>query len=242
MFETARFIANASMEAQGLSCGGEDGTQVYIKDCQDPPLPTEVQQDLLDTNDFPVNPLTALRSQRELDAFASMVVASLPFPPLPVMVLQGEDGADGLASSFDLLQTAVVNWQLGLRPEGKEAEELARSKQATLERLQADMAALYVEADWKNATDDWAPVQRAYEIFCAAFRSYLLDHYAVSSRDLRFYPLAAVAPDSVLVQQGSSHWNAGRMLSASCDAKRCAHFSGYTELLRAYALDLATLS
>ena len=183
----------------------------------------------------------APRSHHELRAIASMVVASLPFPPLPVMVLQGEDSADGLASSFDLLQTAVMNAQLGLRPGGKEAEELARGKAAVLAELQRDMAALYVEADWRNATDDWAPVQRAYEIFCAAFRSYLLDHYAVSTRDLRFYPLAAVAPDSVLVQQGNSHWNAGRMLSSSMNAKRCAHFSGYPELLRAFALDLATL-
>ena len=127
------------------------------------------------------------------------------------------------------------------RPAGQDAEALARSKQATLERLQADMAALYVEADWKNATDDWGAVQRAYEIYCAAFRTYLLDHYVISSRDLRFYPLAAVDPDSLLVKQGSSHWNAGRMLSASCDACGGAHFSGYPEMLRAYALDLATL-
>jgi hypothetical protein len=191
----------------------------------------------MDMKVFPVNPLTALRSQHELDAFASMVVASLPFPPLPVMVLQGEDGADGLASSFDLLQTAVVNWQLGLRPEGKEAEELARSKQATLEELQRDMAALYASSFGVDF-----PVLQAYEIYCGAFRKYLLKHYATSSHDLRFCPLDAVAPDSVLVQQGTSHWNAGRMLSASCDVKRCAHFSGYTELVHAYALDLATLS
>jgi hypothetical protein len=56
----------------------------------------------------------APRSQHEARALASMVVASLPFPPLPVVVLQGEDGADGLASSFDLLQTAVLNTHLGL--------------------------------------------------------------------------------------------------------------------------------
>jgi hypothetical protein len=183
----------------------------------------------------------APRSQHELHALASMVFASLPFPPLPVMVLQGEDGADGLASSFDLLQTAVLNSQLGRRPAGRDAEALARSKQATIDRLQSDMAALYVEADWKNTTDDWAPVQRAYEIYCAAFRTYLLDHYVISSRDMRFFPLAAVDPDSLLVKQGSSHWNAGRMLSASCDASGGAHFDSYSALLRAYALDLATL-
>ncbi len=89
----------------------------------------------------------APRSQHEARSLASMVVASLPFPPLPVVVLQGEDGADGLASSFDLLQTAVLNAHLGLRPAGLEAEALARSKQAALARLQQDMAAIYVETD-----------------------------------------------------------------------------------------------
>ena len=157
----------------------------------------------------------APRSQHEARALASMVVASLPFPPLPVVVLQGEDGSDGLASSFDLLQTAVLNAHLGLRPAGQDAEALARSKQAALARLQQDMAALYVETDWKslpkNSAADCVSVQRAYDLYCAAFRSYLLDHYAISSRDLRFFPLAAVDPDSLLVRQGASHWNASRL-------------------------------
>jgi len=176
----------------------------------------------------------APRSQHELRALASMVVASLPFPPLPVMVLQGEDGADGIASSFDLLHTAVMNAQLV--PVDRDAAELARSKAAVLAELQRDMAALL---DSKFCAD--FPDGKAYEIFCGAFREYLLKHYATSTRDLRFYPLGAVAPDSVLVQQGSSHWNASRMLSAECDACGGAHFSGYPEMLRAYALDLATL-
>ncbi len=47
-----------------------------------------------------------------------MVVASLPFPPLPVLVLQGEDGEYGMASSFDLLQQAIVVQQLGCVPPG----------------------------------------------------------------------------------------------------------------------------
>ncbi len=153
---------------------------------------------------------------------------------------QGEDADDGMASSFDLLHTAVLNAQL-LRPQGQDAAgqaEIARSKAAVLEKLQRDMAALALNVKTFGVDfPDW----QAYEIYCAAFRTYLLDHYAISSRDLRFYPLGAVAPDSVLVRQGSSHWNAGRMLSASCDACGGAHFSGYPEMLRAYALDLATL-
>jgi hypothetical protein len=194
-----------------------------------------------------------LRSQHELHAVASMVVASLPFPPLPVMVLQGEEGADGMASSFDLLQTAVVNWQLGVRPEGADAEALARSKQARLERLQRDMAAHHAAAGGATCNEAW--LQGAYAIYCAAFRDYLLDHYAGCSRDLRFHPADAVAADSVLVQQGTSQWQAGRLLAGDSrlptgidDAapwlrKGCsgARFSSYKQMLRAYALDLATL-
>ena len=182
------------------------------------------------------------RSQYELRALASIVVASLPFPPLPVMVLQGEDNTDGIASSFDLLQTAVMNWRLGLTPKADE-EKIARRKKATLELLQRDMAALYIKTDWKNLTDDWSAVNRAYEIYCATFRTYLLDHYGACTRDLRFYPLAAVAPDSLIVKQSSSHWKASRLSNnVKCDACGNDQFGSYSDMIRAYALDLATLS
>ena len=190
----------------------------------------------------------APRSEHELRALASMVVASLPFPPLPVMVLWGEDAADGLASSFDLLQTAVMNahmtrGKLGFSLAGKSEQEIARSKQATLEKLQQDLAALYAQT--ADATDaairENVFLDGAYHLYCAAFRDYLLEHYPASTRDLRFYPLAAVAPDSQLMSQGSSHWNASR-LSFVCDTCGGDHFGSYKQLIRAYALDLATLA
>jgi hypothetical protein len=174
------------------------------------------------------------RSQHEVRALASMVLASLPFPPLPVMVLQGEDNADGLASSYDLLQTAVMNSTLGMQVQGKDAQAIARSKQATLERLQQNMAALHTSSFGADF-----PVWQAYEIYCDSFREYLLEHYATSSRDLRFYPMDTVAAGSLLVSQGSSHWNAGRIMAG--ESERGKHFSSYIELISAYALDLATL-
>jgi hypothetical protein len=45
--------------------------------------------------------LARLVSIREMDALASMVITALPFPPLPLMVLQGTDGEGATASSFD---------------------------------------------------------------------------------------------------------------------------------------------
>jgi hypothetical protein len=164
------------------------------------------------------------------------------------VVLWGEDAADGLASSFDLLQTAVMNahmtWgKLGFSLAGKSEQEIARSKQATLEKLQQDLAALYAQT--AEATDaaihENVFLDGAYHLYCAAFRDYLLEHYPASTRDLRFYQLAAVAPDSQLMSQGSSHWNASR-LSFFCDTCGGDHFGSYKQLIRAYTLDLATLA
>jgi hypothetical protein len=154
-----------------------------------------------------------LRSQHELAALASMVVASLPFPPLPVVALQGTDGEDGVASSFDLLQTAVMNEQLMNRA-GRAAADIAQSKAAMLARLQQDMAALHARADKaRNAFLELHWLQQAYALYCSAFREYLLRHYPTATQDLRFYPLEAVAADSVLIQQGCSHWKAACQLA-----------------------------
>ena len=174
------------------------------------------------------------RSQHEVRALASMVLASLPFPPLPVMVLQGEDCEDGMASGYDLLQTAVINNTLGMQVSGKDVQEIARSKQATLHRLCENMVALHASSFGAEF-----PVWQAYEIFCDAFREYLVEHYPTSSRDLRFYPMDTVGVDSLLLQQGASHWSASRMLAG--ESQSHVHFGSYIDLIRAYALDLATL-
>jgi hypothetical protein len=188
-----------------------------------------------------------MTSQHEAHALTGLVVASLPFPPLPVMVLQGEENVDSMASSFDLLHTAIMNWQHGLRPFGRDVQAIARSKQETLQRLLFDMAALYQECKHSKesaVSEDDAFVEKAYEIYCCSFRSYLLDHYATSTSDLRFYPLASVSQDSLLLRQGTSHWNAGKLLSNSSEGDLCEadSFASYSEMLRTYALDLGRLA
>jgi hypothetical protein len=76
---------------------------------------------------------------------------------------------------------------------------LARSKQAMLEELQKKMAAMYASSFIADV-----PVFQAYEIYCNAFREYLLKHYATSTHDLRVYQLDDVAPDSLLMRQAVS--------------------------------------
>ncbi len=183
-----------------------------------------------------------LGSQLEAHAFASLVVASLPFPPLPVVVLQGEAGAYGLASSYDLLQQAIAVQQTGCAPAG----DLPECKRQILERLRLDMTAHYeqgVLCQGGSSICSFEWVAGAYDIYCSAFRNYLLKNYAVCTQDLRFHALDTVSADSLLLRQGTSQWKAGRELSGeqSCDASSSAAFTSYVQMLRSYAVDLATL-
>ena len=153
---------------------------------------------------------------------------SLGFPPLPVMVVLGEHYTGKMLSSFDLLQMIEVDTQ------GAE-EEPAPDKAASIQRMQQNIAALYQECGGKTAPDDWTHVQLAYESYCAGFRAYVRDHYPACTYEFCFYPLAAVAPDSLIVRQGLS-----RCLSSS--ATGGDGFASYSSMLRAYALEHAALT
>lgn len=142
-----------------------------------------------------------LGSQQEANTFASLVVASLPFPPLPVLVLQGEDGEYGMTSSFDLLQQAIAVQQTGCVPAG----DLVQNKKDALETLRRDIMMHYergvacttVGSNRASlCSDEW--VQGAYDIYCAAFRRYLLLNYATCSHDLRFHTLDSVLQTACL--------------------------------------------
>ena len=208
---------------------------------------------------------TLLQSRHEGCAFASMVIGSLPFPPLPVLVLRGEDGEYGTASSFDLLQQAILVQQTGCRPPG----DLVKNKREILDRLTRDMTTHYeralsgeVSGEGKASICSNLWVETAYNIYCNSFRNYILTNYATCTQDLRFHEIHAVDADSILVQQGSSHWKAGRLLSEprspspqSADLlisaesllfresppSAAAAFTSYKQMLRSYAVDLATL-
>jgi len=178
----------------------------------------------------------ALMAPDEHGAFARMLVASLPLPPLPVLVLDGFpqlERAGDLASSFDLLRHAVVAWQTA-QPARGSAPALVRAKGAVLARLRAEMRA-HCAGD--AASPAW--VERAYEIFCDAFRAHVRLYAPV---DVRFFPAAAVAPDSALVREGSLHWQGGwggaRDRTLVCEDCAGRHFGSYPSMVRAYALAL----
>lgn len=191
----------------------------------------------------------ALASQNEFHAFASMVLAGLPFPPLPVMVRQGADGEYAIASSFDLLQQAIVAQQVALQggtnatSTAKSATEVVEAKTAMLMRLQRDMAAHVQNA--RETTSD-AFLERAYDIYCCAFRAYLLDNYPVCTRDLRFYPLQDVPKTHTLMDHARSHLKGSFIMSAAGYADAVSPFDGpvppsYADVICFYAQDLGSL-
>lgn len=184
----------------------------------------------------------AIVTPDEHSAFAQMLVASLPLPPLPVMVLDGfpqlERQGD-LASSFDFLRHAVVAHQF-TQPAFGSAPALVRAKCEVVDRLREDMRAHCAQAAGNTANHAW--VQGAYEILCDAFKTYILSY--TTTPQVRFFPTAAVPPDSVLVQQGSLHWQGSwggaRDRALVCEDCSGAHFSSYENMVRVYALHLGS--
>ena len=172
-------------------------------------------------------------TQRGLDALASMVIATLPFPPLPLMVSQGTDAESATASSFDLLKQAIILQKLigTHRP----AEQIAEGKRSQLRALQQEMLQ-HCSSEKSVDSDDW--LDAAYLIYCKHFRSYFVENYATCSRDLRFEPMASVAASHVIMQQAASHVTASLIMAG--EESRNLSFARYSDVVRHYAEDLGT--
>lgn len=205
--------------------------------------PSTQHADLDEADPLPVDPgncaLQHLVSIREFDALASMVITALPFPPLPLMVLQGTDGEGATASSFDLLKQAIVLQKL--RPAQRAPEQIARDKAA---RLLALHAAMQRHCNAAADRDSEAWVEGAYLIFGEHFRLFFVENYPTCSRDLRFEPMANVSSTHVVMQQAASHVRAGMIMAApSAGADLIGvEFARYEDVIKHYAIDLGTLS
>ena len=186
-----------------------------------------------------------LCTQHGLHAFASMVIANLPFPPLPIMVRNGE-GDEAIGSSFDLFNQAIIGMHLAHAHAFLTNDELVENKTRALARLHANMSCHYstflVHSEQLPARDpDEAWVKQAYTIYCDAFRDYLVKHYAVTSNDLRFVPMDAVSNDHVLLQHANSHVKGSFMLAIGADEEDAPLFTTFMQVIKYYAVDLATL-
>ena len=137
-------------------------------------------------------------SQHLLQAHVSMILVSLPLPPLPVLVVRGEDLTTSVCSSHDL-HAAMIATHLHMTSTGAAGDEAAQkhnidAKQEVLHKMMGALnkawtktRALPVDIE----EQDKALVTEAYVHFANGFRDYC-SHYAHTCRDMRVMPMSHV--------------------------------------------------
>jgi uncharacterized protein YjfI (DUF2170 family) len=137
-------------------------------------------------------------SQQLLSAHVSMILVSLPLPPLPVLVVRGEDFTTSFCSSHDL-HAAMIATHLHMTSTGTAGDEAAQKHniEAKQEVLHQMMGALNKAWNRTRALpvdvkeQDKELVTEAYVLFANGFRDYCA-HYAHTCRDMRVMPLSHV--------------------------------------------------
>ena len=175
-----------------------------------------------------------MRSEHTRDnvnASVACILVNLPFPPMPMLVLN-EDGEDTTASSHDMLASAIGNMVvLQTIPEVANSPLYKNSnhdKLTVLTGLYEANATLLARSDSITAP---ALQQDIYEMFQHAFRRFMQCY--PGSRDLRFAALESVDVGSTVQKQAISHLQAQATLTG--EQLRVDHDVGYSTLLETYA-------
>ena len=175
-------------------------------------------------------------SQNELHAFSSMIIANMPYPPLPVVVLNDETQSESMASSHDIWQRAIIADYINQTT--KEHDKTLELKKNILNELMYAMQTFVVNLtldERHNKKMHETNIAKVYEIFCASFRNYFLQFYSNTSQDLRFYSMHHVAATDKVVAQAQSHLKASFLLHSETD--KCLS-NNYKDIISMYAFEL----
>jgi uncharacterized protein YjfI (DUF2170 family) len=137
-------------------------------------------------------------SQQLLSAHVSMILVSLPLPPIPVLVIRGEDYTTSFCSSHDL-HGAMIATHLHMTATGTAGDEAVQKHniEAKQQVLHTMMAALNTAWTKTRAMpvdleeQDKQLLIEAYVLFANGFRDYC-SHYAHTCRDMRVMPMSHV--------------------------------------------------
>lgn len=195
-----------------------------------------------------------IQSQYEAYAFASMIMASLPFPPLPLVVNYGEDMEDGMASSFDLTQQAIMADQANVYTTKDNDVKIMQKKIQILKNLHSNMKEHFQNAVCTardnhqsiaqcTNTDDW--IEKAYNIYTTNLRKYLLECYPNCTSDMRFFPIRDVPADHVVMGHAKSHVQSMLLQENNFENLNadsiCSNLNTYSDVIHYYACDLGSL-
>jgi len=137
-------------------------------------------------------------SQQLLQAHVSMILVSLPLPPLPVLVVRGEDLTTSVCSSHDL-HAAMISTHLHMTSTGTAGD--AQTQQHNIDAKQEVLHSMMTKLNkaWTRTRampvdieeQDKALVTEAYVLFANGFRDYC-SHYVHTCRDMRVMPISHV--------------------------------------------------
>lgn len=171
---------------------------------------TDLQTSLLHPYAAPKEPadmLHSLHSQQQLDAFSSMVLVALPFPPMPVCCLKGDDNEDAVMSSHDLIARCMASAAL-LPWTAAEQQENIDLKSRILDKLLHRMQ----QCDELNIT--------AYKAFGECTRDFISVYFPKHARqnvDVRILPATHVVTGDVHCTQARKHLLAHVQALHACD-------------------------
>ena len=137
-------------------------------------------------------------SQKLLQAHVSMILVSLPLPPLPVLVVRGEDLTTSVCSSHDL-HAAMISTHLHMTSTGTAGDEQMQkhnidAKQEVLHDMMTKLNKAWTRTRAMPVDieeQDKQLVTEAYVHFANGFRDYC-SHYAHKCRDMRVMPMSHV--------------------------------------------------
>jgi hypothetical protein len=137
-------------------------------------------------------------SQHLLQAHVSMILVSLPLPPLPVLVVRGEDLTTSVCSSHDL-HAAMISTHLhmtstGVAGDAQTQQHNIDAKQEVLHKMMQGLNKVWTKTRALPVDilqQDNQLVTEAYVLFANGFRDYC-SHYVHTCRDMRVMPMSHV--------------------------------------------------
>jgi hypothetical protein len=137
-------------------------------------------------------------SQKLLQAHVSMILVSLPLPPLPVLVVRGEDLTTSVCSSHDL-HAAMISTHLHMSSTGAAGDEQTQkhnidAKQEVLHKMMGALNKVWTRTRAMPVDieeQDKQLLLEAYVLFANGFRDYC-SHYVHTCRDMRVIPMSHV--------------------------------------------------
>lgn len=168
--------------------------------------------------------------QHTIDSYVAMVLVSLPLPPLPVVVVKGEDKEEGVCSSHDL-HAVMLRTHLHMTYTNAYSDKDKMTHMEIKTKVIEDLCAKLRATLMNNPDGGGKRVKECYDQLCVAFREYASE-YAHKCRDLRILPLHDVVSGDTVHRQMCAYVSAVMQDTPRNETDICNQDLSYECLLR----------